>query len=140
MLGPGVVVGPFAFVGRKVGLNPRSSHADMIGVTRVGADDRIFPHAMSAESRDTGFAGESTRLESRTVLRERHRQHRDCPGRGCPTRRGQLSDERAHVGVPDRRPYDHHPFCGLGDIRRSRTTRYSKRTLDSIGTPAWVNP
>ena len=76
VLGPGVVIGAFAFVGREVELGPRvevAQHATLIGCTSVGSDSRIFPHAvLGGEPQDTGFAGESTRLEigARTVLRE----------------------------------------------------------------------
>jgi UDP-N-acetylglucosamine acyltransferase len=124
VLGPGVVIGAFAFVGRKVELGPRvevAQHATLIGSTRVGADSRIFPHAvLGGEPQDTEFAGESTRLEigARTVLREHVTVNiGTARGGGC-TRLGEDNYlmNGAHVGH-DCQIGDHtiiSPFCGLG--------------------------
>lgn len=106
VLAAGVVVGPFAFVGREVELGPRvevGAHTTLLGRTHVGADCRIFPHAcLGGEPQDRAFDGESTSLEigARTQIREHVTIHvGTARGGGCT----RIGDDNyimngAHIG------------------------------------------
>jgi len=127
-LADGVVVGAFAFVGSDVELARGvevGPHATVMGRTIVGPDSRVFPHAvLGGEPQDTGFAGESTRLEvgARNVFREHVTLNIGTAGGGGCTR---IGDDNylmngAHVGH-DCQIGDHtiiSPFCGLAGHTR----------------------
>lgn len=124
ILGSGVSVGAFAFIGSEVELARGvevGPHATLMGRMRVGSDCRIFPHAvLGGEPQDTEFAGEETSLEigARTVLREHVTVNiGTARGGGC-TRLGEDNYlmNGAHVGH-DCQVGNHtiiSPFCGLG--------------------------
>jgi UDP-N-acetylglucosamine acyltransferase len=124
ILAPGVVVGPFAFIGREVELGPGvevAAHATILGRTRIGADCRIFPNAcLGAEPQDRAFNGESTSLEigARTQIREHVTIHvGTARGGGC-TRIGDdnFIMNSAHIGHDCQIGNNTiiASFCGLG--------------------------
>ena len=128
VLGEGVRIGAFAFVGPEVELGAGvevGPHATLIGSTRLGRDCRVFPHAcLGGAPQDRAFAGEATRLEigARTVLREQVTVHvGTARGGGCT----RLGDDNflmngAHVGhdcqIGDGTVIA--SFCGLGGHTR----------------------
>ena len=71
-----VAVGPYAVIGPKVCIGARSSvgaHCVIDGITSIGADNQIFPHAaLGGAPQDKKYAGEPTRLEigDRNTIRE----------------------------------------------------------------------
>ena len=75
---PSCEVGPFAVIGPKVKMGPRNvvgSHAVVDGDTRLGADNRIFPHAaIGGIPQDLKYRGEPTRL----VIGDRNRFREFC--------------------------------------------------------------
>lgn len=83
-LGQGVRIGPFCHVGAEVTLGDRVeliSHVSVTGVTTVGAETRIFPHAaLGAAPQDLKHKGARTTLSI---------------GAGCQIREGFT----AHVGT-----------------------------------------
>jgi UDP-N-acetylglucosamine acyltransferase len=66
-LGTAVVVGPYAVIGAKVEIGDGSelaSGAQVMGPTRLGKDNRVFPHAcIGFDPQDLKYKGEETRLE-----------------------------------------------------------------------------
>jgi len=128
ILGSGVRVGAFAFVGPEVELGPGvevAPHATLIGRTSVGADSRIFSHAvLGGAPQDREWKGEETCLEigARAVIREHVTINvGTIRGGGCT----RLGDDNfvmnsAHVGH-DCQIGDHTiiaSFCGLGGHTR----------------------
>lgn len=105
-LGEGVEIGPYACIGAKVTLGDGVTvgHAATIeGVTVVGDNTRIWPHAMvGADPQDLKYAGEESRLEigARCMIREFASLHRGTAGGGLVTRIGDevLIMNGAHVG------------------------------------------
>lgn len=75
-LGEGVRVGPYAVIGADVTVGDRceiGSGAQLRGPSRLGAENRVFPHAcVGFEPQDLKFGGERTRLEigDRNTFRE----------------------------------------------------------------------
>ncbi len=73
---PSCEIGPFAFVGAGVTLGPRTTlapHAVVTGQTVLGADNRVFSHAVvGGVPQDLKYKGEPTRLEigDRNTFRE----------------------------------------------------------------------
>jgi UDP-N-acetylglucosamine acyltransferase len=73
---PSCEIGAFAVVGANVVLGPAnvlSAHAIVKGHTRLGAGNRVFPHAVIGEiPQDLKYGGEPTRLEigDRNTFRE----------------------------------------------------------------------
>ena len=71
-----VAVGPYAVIGPKVRIGARSSvgaHCVIDGITSIGTDNQIFPHAaLGGAPQDKKYAGEPTRLEigDRNTIRE----------------------------------------------------------------------
>jgi UDP-N-acetylglucosamine acyltransferase len=67
VLGPGVVIGPLCYVAAGVAIGVGSelvAQATLLGPTRLGANNRVFPHAvLGAPPQDRSYAGEPTRLE-----------------------------------------------------------------------------
>jgi UDP-N-acetylglucosamine acyltransferase len=82
VLGDGVVVGPFAVVGAGVEIGDRTeiaSGAQVLGPTKVGKENRIYPNAvLGGDPQDLKFGGETVRLEvgDRNVIREFTTFHR----------------------------------------------------------------
>ncbi|MCC5812369.1 MAG: acyl-ACP--UDP-N-acetylglucosamine O-acyltransferase [Ectothiorhodospiraceae bacterium] len=76
LLGENITVGPFACIGPDVEIGDRchiGPHVVIQGPTRLGADNRISPHAVLGEPpQDLGYQGEPTRLEigDRNIIRE----------------------------------------------------------------------
>ncbi len=105
-LGEGVEIGPYAFIGAKVTLGDRVKvgHAATIeGVTVVGEETRIWPHAMvGADPQDLKYNGEESCLEigARGMIREFASLHRGTVGGGLLTRIGDdvLIMNGGHVG------------------------------------------
>ncbi len=81
-LGDNVVVGPFCYVGPGVQLGAGTqlvAHASVLGPTRLGAQNKVFPHAtLGAEPQDKSHGEEPTWLEigDRNVFREQVTVHR----------------------------------------------------------------
>lgn len=75
-LGSGVEVGPFSVVGPEVEIGDRTwigPHVVITGVTRIGADNRIFQFVSIGDApQHLAYKGESTRLEigDRNTIRE----------------------------------------------------------------------
>ncbi|HVS01180.1 MAG TPA: acyl-ACP--UDP-N-acetylglucosamine O-acyltransferase [Thermoanaerobaculia bacterium] len=75
-LAPGVLVGPHAVIGPQVEIGADTevgAGAQVRGPSRIGAGNRIFPHAcVGFEPQDLKYQGEETRLEvgDRNVFRE----------------------------------------------------------------------
>ena len=94
VLGDGVVVGPFAVVGAGVEIGDGTeiaSGAQVHGPTRIGRENRIYPHAvLGGDPQDLKFAGETVRLEvgDRNVIREYTTFHRGTGKGGGLTRVG----------------------------------------------------
>lgn len=94
VLGDGVVIGPFCHVGADVELGDGTEllgHATVLGPTRIGARNRIFPFAcLGAEPQDRSFRGEATRLEvgDDNTFREQVTVHRGTEKGGAVTRVG----------------------------------------------------
>jgi len=92
--GEGVVVGPYAVVGPEVEVGDGceiGAHAYVEGPTRLGARNRIFPHAtLGAEPQDLKFAGERVSLEvgDGNCFREHVTVHRGTGKGGGVTRIG----------------------------------------------------
>ncbi|HEU5451760.1 MAG TPA: acyl-ACP--UDP-N-acetylglucosamine O-acyltransferase [Terriglobales bacterium] len=69
-------IGPFCHVGAGVEMGENCeliSHVSLLGPTRLGSDNRIFPFAtVGIEPQDISYRGEATRLEigDRNVIRE----------------------------------------------------------------------
>ena len=106
VLGAGIQVGPYAYIGPKVvvGDGVRIDHAATIeGPTILGAHTRIFPHAaVGLDPQDLKYGGEETRLEigERCQIREFASLHRGTAGGGGLTTVGAdvLIMNGAHVG------------------------------------------
>lgn len=87
-LGVDVELGPFAVVGPRVVLADRvqlGAHAVVMGPTRIGADTRIYPHAvLGTDPQDKKYRGEETRLEvgERNCFREFSTVNRGTSGGG----------------------------------------------------------
>jgi UDP-N-acetylglucosamine acyltransferase len=81
-LDPSVEVGPHVVIEGRVRIGPRSrvlAGAFLTGVTEIGADNVIHPHAVVGhEPQDLGYRGEETglRIGDRNVLREHCEVHR----------------------------------------------------------------
>jgi UDP-N-acetylglucosamine acyltransferase len=92
VLADDVVVGPHAVVGAQVEIGPGTeigAAAQVQGPTRIGAGNRVFPHAcIGFEPQDLKFRGEDTRLEigDRNVFRELCTIHRGTAKGGGVTR------------------------------------------------------
>lgn len=90
-LGEGVKVGPYAVIGAEVELGDGSevgASAQVYGPSRLGRDNRIFPHAtVGFEPQDLSFKGEVTRLEvgDRNCFREFCTIHRGTAKGGALT-------------------------------------------------------
>jgi UDP-N-acetylglucosamine acyltransferase len=75
-LGARTYVGPYSVIGEHVEIGEGTSigaHVVIEGRTRIGADNRIFPHsALGGAPQDKKYAGEPTRLEigDRNTIRE----------------------------------------------------------------------
>ncbi len=82
MLGDGVCVGPFCYVGAGVELGAGTelvAHATVLGPARLGSGNRIFPYAtLGAAPQDKSHQDEETRLEigDDNVFREQVSVHR----------------------------------------------------------------
>lgn len=85
-LGPDVTVGPYAVVGPSVTVGRGTTigaHAQVEGPTRIGEENRIFPHAMlGGEPQHLNYRGEPTLLVvgNRNVFREFSTAHRGTVG------------------------------------------------------------
>jgi UDP-N-acetylglucosamine acyltransferase len=94
VLGDGVVVGPFAVIGAEVEIGEGTevaAGAQVHGPTRVGAQNRIYPHAcIGTDPQDLKFAGERVSLEigDRNQIREFVTIHRGTGKGGGLTRVG----------------------------------------------------
>ena len=105
-LGDGVRVGPHAVVGARVVLGPGTevgAGATVEGPARLGAENRIFPHAaVGGEPQDLKYEGEEVFLEvgDRNHFREFSTVHRGTGFGGGVTRIGSdnLFMVYAHVG------------------------------------------
>lgn len=99
-------IGPFCVVGAGVELGENCeliSHVSLLGPTRMGRDNRIFPYAaLGQEPQDVTYRGESTRLElgDRNVVREFATINRGTMKGGGVTRLGSdlLIMAYCHVG------------------------------------------
>ena len=93
-IGAGCVIGPFCVIGRNVVLADNvtvKSHAVVTGMTEIGAETVIFPHACVGEiPQDLKFAGEETRLivGRRNRIREGVTMNTGTEGGGGITRVG----------------------------------------------------
>ncbi len=93
-LGPGVRVGPHAVVGAEVEIGEGTevgASAVVLGPTRIGRRNRIFPHAcLGFEPQDLKFRGERTTLEvgDGNVFREFCTVHRGTGAGNSVTRIG----------------------------------------------------
>jgi UDP-N-acetylglucosamine acyltransferase len=91
-LAGGVEIGPGAVIGPDVRVGPRTivgAHAILDGHLTVGADNRIFPHAvLGTPPQDIKYQNEPTRLQigDRNLIREFVTVHRGTPqGKGVTT-------------------------------------------------------
>jgi UDP-N-acetylglucosamine acyltransferase len=91
-LAPGVEVGPGAVIGPHVKVGARTvigAHAVLDGHLTIGADNRIFPHAvLGTPPQDIKYLNEPTRLQigDRNLIREFVTVHRGTPqGKGITT-------------------------------------------------------
>jgi UDP-N-acetylglucosamine acyltransferase len=105
-LAAGVAVGPHAVVGPRVTIGEGTevgAGAHLAGPTRIGAGNRIFPHAaIGGEPQDVKYAGEEVFLEigDRNVFREFATVNRGTAGGGGVSRIGDdnLFLAYSHVG------------------------------------------
>lgn len=93
-LGSGVIVGPLCYVATGVEVGDGTelvAQATLLGPARIGANNRIFPHAvLGAPPQDKSHAGEPTRLEigDENQIREHVTVHRGTLKGGGVTRVG----------------------------------------------------
>jgi UDP-N-acetylglucosamine acyltransferase len=103
VLGDGVRIGPFAVVGPEVEIGDGTevaSGAVVQGPTKIGRENRIFPHAfIGLEPQDLKFGGERVTVEigDRNTFREGCTVHRGTAKGGGVTRVG--SDNLLMVGT-----------------------------------------
>ncbi|CNG45054.1 UDP-N-acetylglucosamine acyltransferase [Yersinia enterocolitica] len=82
VIGAGVHIGPFCFVGSQVEIGAGTelkSHVVVNGITKIGCDNQIYQFASIGEAnQDLKYAGESTRVEigDRNRIRESVSIHR----------------------------------------------------------------
>lgn len=82
VIGAGVRIGPFCFVGSQVEIGAGTelkSHVVVNGITKIGCDNQIYQFASIGEAnQDLKYAGEPTRVEigSRNRIRESVSIHR----------------------------------------------------------------
>jgi UDP-N-acetylglucosamine acyltransferase len=75
-IGEGCEVGPYSVIGPNVEIGPRNwiaNHVTLMGKTRIGSDNRIFPNTvLGAAPQDLKYRGEETLLEigSHNQIRE----------------------------------------------------------------------
>jgi UDP-N-acetylglucosamine acyltransferase len=93
-LADGVVIGPFCYVGGQVELGEGTelvAHATVLGPTRIGRRNRIYPYVtLGAAPQDRSYAEETSRLEigDENVFREQVTIHRGTRKAACVTRVG----------------------------------------------------
>lgn len=94
VLGAGVRVGPFCYVGHEVEIGDGTTfgpHCSVLGPTRIGRDNRFVGHcAVGGEPQDKKYAGERVSLEigDRNTFREFVTLNRGTGGGGGVTRIG----------------------------------------------------
>src|SRR5471032_13490 len=94
VIGAGVHIGPFCFVGSQVEIGEGTelkSHVVLNGVTKIGRDNRIFQFVSIGEiNQDLKYAGEPTRVEvgDRNNIRESVTIHRGTVQGGSLTKVG----------------------------------------------------
>lgn len=82
VIGAGVHIGPFCFVGSQVEIGAGTelkSHVVVNGITKIGCDNQIYQFASIGEAnQDLKYAGEPTRVEigDRNRIRESVSIHR----------------------------------------------------------------
>jgi UDP-N-acetylglucosamine acyltransferase len=104
-LGGNVNIEAYAVVGARVEIGDGCQighHAVIQGPTRLGRDNRIFPHAcLGGAPQDLGYRGEATRLEigDRNMVREFVTMHRGTPKDRQITRVGDDNMFMVHAHV-----------------------------------------